>query len=765
MDRFGSKALGTGSILGSLLLLLCLLSQGPRVHAQENLVTSDTYPTRFLAAHGRRALLQGNAAAGLEGWVYPLQVFTGLSPSFRVEGAASAMDGRLLLRRVEYSPTYVERTYIGPDFTVHERLFVPAELPGAVLTYTIDCAHPVAVVLQFKPVFDLMWPVSFGGQEVHWRDVEKAYRMDEPTGRFFAMVGSPDAVLHDDLPNTSAPLRTDSSLRLVLGPAREVRLLFASDSSGWKETEKVYDTLLRHGDDLAQEAVAAQEKRRAAATLVQTPDAEVNQALAWSQTALDQAWVTNPTLGSGLVAGYGPSRGLARRPQYDWFFADDALVSLPALLLGGEVERARDALLFLFKYQDPQNGMMWHELSQSASYVNWVRDYPYMFPHVDTTFRFLVGLAQYAKVSGDTAMLREHWAAIAQAYRFCTSLLDSADGLPRVPAGKEGHDEQGHPREELQLALDWKQAAEAYAAMATAAGFPELAEPARSAARRAAIVIPDHFWNAKTAFWNTGLDAQGQNIGQMRMPSPEALNLLDPTRRDEVIERTAGAAFETPWGARSVASDSRSFDPNSYAQGSVWAASTAEAAETLWAGGQGGEAWKVWRTLLPWLRLDSLGHVHETVSGSRFEPQIESVPEQTWSSALLFSSFVEGLAGVTPDGREKRLVVAPQMPEDWAFLKLQRVKVGHASVDLQIARVEGGLRLEASATGDAVCVTFRPPAPAGRRLVGSRGEGQPQRASDRQTAGLGCSLNLAGDGARHAVTVHFKLLEARAGHE
>ena len=51
--------------------------------------------------------------------------------------------------------------------------------------------------------------------------------------------------------------------------------------------------------------------------------------------ALDQAWVGNPKLGCGLVAGYGPSRA-ARRPQYAWFFAGDAMLSIQALLSAGE---------------------------------------------------------------------------------------------------------------------------------------------------------------------------------------------------------------------------------------------------------------------------------------------------------------------------------------------------------------------------------------------------------------------------------------------
>ena len=135
---------------------------------QQTRNTEAVYPTRYLAAHGRRALLGGNSAAGLEAWVYPLQIVRGLEPSFRVGTAAEAQPGKALLREMVYSATYVERVYRAPSFTVRERLFVPRDLPGAVLTYTVESTEPVAVEVRFTPVFDLMWPVGMGGQEVHW---------------------------------------------------------------------------------------------------------------------------------------------------------------------------------------------------------------------------------------------------------------------------------------------------------------------------------------------------------------------------------------------------------------------------------------------------------------------------------------------------------------------------------------------------------------------------------------------------------------------
>ena len=749
---------GSGSVktsCGVIALASLLIPCAAPARAQHTLSTADAFPTRYVAAHGTRALLSGNASAGLEGWAYPVQIFRGLEPSFRRSGAATALPGKALLRRIDYAPTYVERTYESDEFTVRERLFVPRDLPGAILSYTVASRQPVSVELSFVPVLDLMWPVGVGGQEIHWEEGEKAYRMEEPTHRFSALLGSDEAIAHDDLPNTHAPVESDPRLHLQLRSGKEVRVVMAADARGMEATRALYAELRSGGERLMQDAERTERERIAGAVQVETPDAAVNEGLAWSEVALDQAWVCNPALGCGLVAGYGPSRGVARRPQYAWFFAGDALVSLRALLLTGDFARAREVLTFLMRYQDKATGMMWHELSQSASYVNWAGEYPYMFPHVDTSFLFLSGMAAYAQVTGDSAFLEEHWTSIEGAYRYCRSLTDATDGLPRVPAGKEGHDEQGHPREELALAVDWVESARAYASMAAMTAHTGLQGEATHASDRASAAIPRHFWNTETHFWNAGVDASGGATGEMHVPAAESLRLLDATQRGQVLDRIAGPEFETAWGTRGVGSGSRNYDPTSYATGSVWATSTVEAAQDLWEGARPGEAWGVWRKLLAWLSLDSMGHVHETLSGVAFEPQVESVPEQTWSSAMLLSSFLEGVAGLKPDAAQHRITISPQMPEGWTHMAVERVRAGGAVVGFTMARSADMLALDVHGSGDPVEVNFVPRLPDGARIStvlvdGMRGCGRMRDGSG------GCSVRLMPESDRHRIVIRLR---------
>jgi hypothetical protein len=105
--------------------------------------------------------------------------------------------------------------------------------------------------------------------------------------------------------------------------------------------------------------------------------------------------------------------------------------------------------------------------------------------------------------------------------------------------------------------------------------------------------------------------------------------------------------------------------------------------------------------------MDSMGHLHEALSGTGFRPQRESVPEQTWSSALLVSSFVGGALGLHQDGLENRLSFAPQLPPAWERVSLRHVRTGSAQADLTLERQPGADTVSLDVTGQ-LKVAFAP---------------------------------------------------------
>src|SRR5947209_18362306 len=283
-------------------------------------------------------------------------------------------------------------------------------------------------------------------------------------------------------------------------------LVFAGQSEKNEEVHATTASLLRMSD-----TVAAEDTKRFSASeiaKVTTPDAEVNRAISWAQVALEQAWTCNARLGCAVVAGYGPSRG-SRRPQYAWYFANDGLLATEALLYEGNYKRAADELEFLFRYQKAEDGMMWHELSQSAGFLNWAKDYPYLYIHVDITFDFLTVLAEYNRTTADQAFLSRHWPATLKAYQYCLSTLNTGDGLPRVPADKMSGNEQERLTDELTLSAAWVKAAHAMSELAALMHDEGLSRQAESASLRARESIRSRYWDTTAHRWVSGFTSAG----------------------------------------------------------------------------------------------------------------------------------------------------------------------------------------------------------------------------------------------------------------
>jgi len=467
---------------------------------------------------------------------------------------------------------------------------------------------------------------------------------------------------------------------------------------------------------------------------ITSPDVAVNRAISWAQVALDQTWVCNPYLGCGPVAGYGPSRD-ARRPQYEWFFAGDGLTSINAWLATGRYDRAKEALRFIIKYQDPKTGMIWHELSQSASFLDWTGQYPFMYVHVDISFDYLTTVARYVSMTGDTKFASDNWPSLLAAYNFCRSILSESDGLPRIPSNKEGGNEQDRLTDELSLSISWVSASHAFSQLANATGHKQEAADAERLNKRAQSAVAGRYWEKSSGRWIDGYTESGKpvfggGIGGIGLIDG---NFIQGEQASAVLNEIASSSFQTDWGTRSIASNSSTYDPNSYAKGSVWAIGTAGIASTFWNQHRPVTAFPIWRSMIPWNSLDSLGHMNEVLAGDIFHAQTESVPEQSWSSAALLTSVTEGLLGLKMDAIKKQIIFAPHLPAEWNGVQLKGIRGLQGTVDLSLARTNDQLELTASNNGDPITLEFSPEIPLGAQVADVTVNGAKVRAIPKNT--------------------------------
>jgi glycogen debranching enzyme len=686
--------------------------------------TDSTGPRRFVSVHGRRAAIFGYSQevagdnGGLEVWAYPVQILSSYGVAFRHEEETTAIDGETILRRIVYSPEAVTRIYVGPDFIVREKLFVPADEPGGTITYEVEGSRAVDIEIRFTPVLDLMWPAAIGGQETLWNAAASAYLLSDLTHRFRASIGSADIVAHDDTLNISKHVGRAPGLAFTLraGAQHKVARVIIAEGGTRAEVDALSKKLSADSASFEKKAADRYLEMLNHALQIDTSDADINRALAWSEIALDQAWVCNPDLGCGIVAGYGPSRK-ARRPQYDWFFAGDGMVAIQGLLAAGEYTRARQELEFILKYQDQKSGMIWHEMSQSAGILDWAK-YPYMFVHVDLTFQFLGAIGDYFLVTGDLEFVRAHWSSIQAAYDYCRTTLDAQDGLPRIPADKEGGREQDALSDEMMLSASWASSAQAFAQLATVTGHSAEAAQAVVAHETAHKAIKRRYWNERDHAWITGFTRSGtpliaHDIGAARIADKD---LFSAEQRNLMLDEVASSDFQADWGTRGNSSKASSYNPNSYSSGSVWATGTSEIASAFWTGHRPATALPVWNALVPWSALDSPGHIHEAMAGDFYHEELESVPEQTWSSSSFLTSAVHGLLGLQIDGGQSRLTFAPHLPAAWNGVTLRHVHVGNSELTLKLVQSIDEIKLEITNQGAPVRILFGPEIPFGARL-------------------------------------------------
>ncbi|HEV2578094.1 MAG TPA: hypothetical protein VGU25_12870 [Acidobacteriaceae bacterium] len=701
---------------GGWLLLPALLCATVLGRAQAPLYAAATEPYRFIAAHGRRAAIFGYAGRSLEFWGYPFQILDRYTVDFQQIGSPTILKGSNLLTSIEVGPDKVVRLWTGPGFKVSETDFVPLDEPDAIVRYEVTGVRPVNIVVRWRPELDLMWPASAGGQGVQWSDALKGYLISESTYGYKAVLASAEIEEHQPIVNNVRRETLTQTFTLRPKPhsdGKSSATVYVALVSPENDPQVAVHQLEEHAAKFAQDAEEDLQKWKSDSVSITTPDKDINRALAWADTDLDQAWACDPKIGCGAVAGFGPSRPI-RRPQYDWFFAGDGMIAADAMLAAGHNSRAKEELEFILRYQSAANGMIWHEIPQSAGFLDWANN-PYLYIHPDVSLQFLSTLARYYAATGDVEFLNSHWSAIHNAFQYCKSLLSPQTGLPLIPAGKTGPNEQDRMLDDQGMSASWVAAAESYAQLAHATGHTDEADLAARLSQRARASFPSRYWDATQHFWISGYDVSGRAMTVKRSGPSAALkeHLFSPEQESAMLDRLAGPAFQSDWGTRSLAAGSPNYDPNSYSKGSVSALHTAQTAVAFWDAHRPLAAWQIWSGLVPWSSMDSPGYMEEVLAGDVFQPQVESVPQQTWSSAGLLDSAISGLLGVVIDAPANRLTLAPHRFPGGGAVSIAHLRAAGASVSATIQWQSQSIEATLTNDGNPVHLEFAPEIPLG----------------------------------------------------
>ena len=283
-------------------------------------------PWESISALGQRAALLGNESGRLEAWVYPLKLFRNFELRFITAGYA--VPGSAMARTVTVRPESTTILYVGDTFTARETIFVPVREQGGMITLDVSTSQPLEVEAAFERDFQLMWPAALGGSYSAWDYTLHAFSFADDLNHYSAFVGSPEATEPMLDYQIALAESNESSFRLGAFKAGTERNRFSSrapstatmtrftPTSAWP---KITGTFARRAELLR----IVFESHRA----LDLPDKDFQRAYDWSRMSVVQGLVQNPTVGTGLVAGYRAAGSahqsgfrLVFRPRFDVVF-------------------------------------------------------------------------------------------------------------------------------------------------------------------------------------------------------------------------------------------------------------------------------------------------------------------------------------------------------------------------------------------------------------------------------------------------------------
>jgi glycogen debranching enzyme len=683
-------------------LLTPSLSAEPRPQAAtESLQLSR--PVRsweFLPATGQRAAFFGNELGRMEAWVYPLKLLRDLHLIFHVDGQSIAADS--LARSIEVRPESASILYAGDNFTVRETFFVPVEESGALILLYVDTEQPIEIEVAFQRDFQLEWPGAIGGTDLEIAADGRSFLFDEESNRFAGMIGSPTAAGLRPEYDTNYSEARESSFRLgTTAKGKETKIIaLAGSTKGLGDAMKTYGDLTSKWPDLLRQSAEYYQDYLNRTVNVEIPDAQLQRAYDWARVSVIQGLVANPDLGSGLIAGYRTS-GDSLRPGFAWFFGRDALWTSLALNSEGDTATSRTALAFVGKFQR-EDGKIPHEISQTASFVNWFKNFPYGFASADATPLYIIAMNDYLEKSGDTTFIQEKWSNIWKAYQFLRSTWD-AEGFPRNDGIGHGWVEGGPllpVKTELYQSALGTEALRALANLARSTGQKESSEELATLFAQQKAKLNESFWLSEKERYAFALDHDSHPVDELSVLAtvPMLFGELDEKKADKTITQLASADHQTDWGMRIISSASPKYGGQGYHFGSVWPLFTGWAAVGEYRYHRVQPAYANLRSNALLVFDGSLGHVTEVLSGTSYEQLSTSSPHQIWSSAMVISPILQGLFGIETDMLAHRLTFAPHPPADWTAFAIRHISLGTAQVDLRYRKTVSDITLEVTQT-------------------------------------------------------------------
>ena len=362
------------------------------------------------------------------------------------------------------------------------------------------------------------------------------------------------------------------------------------------------------------------------------------------------------------------------------------------------------------------DGKIPHEIAQGAGLVPWFENYPYAWASADATPLYIITMNDYVVESGDIAFAKEKWGSLQKAYEFLRSTYDE-QGLPKNFGIGHGWVEGGPllpVKTELYQSALGIEALRALGSLAALTGNEAQSKDLQRLFGKQQAFLNEIFWVPETKRFAFALDQENKKVDQPTVLStvPMWFGLLDEQKANLTIDELAKPSHQSDWGMRIIANDAAKYSGGGYHFGAVWPLFTGWASVGEYRYHREAPAYANLRANAL-LALDgAMGHTTEVLSGDYYSSLSTSSPHQIWSAAMVVSSILRGMIGLSVNAQDKKLVVEPHVPANWDRFSAENVHVGADTLLFNFSRFEneGVIVLETGLTsGSEECtVEFRP---------------------------------------------------------